>query len=185
MLAEAGAFETLWPGRREALWEVLRQSRGDAGPLARRPVEQVVRLPPMSAFERVLADYRTTGLSPGAHPISFLREELDRRGVLAAGDLNERRAGQRVRVGGLVICRQRPRTARGVMFITLEDETGFANFVVMPDLSEKLRSVLRMPLMVLDGVVEREGAVVNVRVRGAEGVDLAGNRIRGQSHDFR
>jgi error-prone DNA polymerase len=185
VLAEAGAFESLWPGRRDALWEVLRQSRGDAGPLARRSVGHAVRLPQMSAFERVLADYRTTGLSPGAHPISFLREELDRRGVLSAGALTEKDAGQRVRVGGLVICRQRPGTARGVMFITLEDETGFANFVVMPDLSEQLRSVLRSPLLVLDGVVEREGEVVNVRVRGAEGIDLAGRRIRGQSRDFR
>jgi len=70
------------------------------------------------------------------------------------------------------------------MFITLEDETGFANFVVMPDLGEKLRSVLRSPLMVLEGVVEREGSVVNVLVRGAEGIDLAGKRIRGQSRDF-
>jgi len=185
VLAEAGAFESLWPGRRDALWEVLRQSRGDAGPLARRSVNHAVRLPPMSAFERVLADYRTTGLSPGAHPISFLREELDRRGVLSADALREQAAGKRVRVGGLVICRQRPGTARGVMFITLEDETGFANFVVMPDLSEQLRSVLRMPLLVLDGVVEREGAVVNVLVRGAEGIDLSGRRIRGQSRDFR
>lgn len=184
VLAEGGAFESLWPGRREALWEVLRQSRGDAGPLARRPVEPVERLPPLSAFERVLADYRTTGLSPGAHPISFLRGEFDRRGVISAGELSERGGGERVRVGGLVICRQRPRTASGVMFITLEDETGFANFVVRPDLGEKLRSVLRSPLMVLDGVVEREGAVVNVLVHGAEGIDLAGKRIRGQSRDF-
>jgi error-prone DNA polymerase len=139
----------------------------------------------MSKFERVLADYRTTGLSPGAHPISFLREELDRRGVLSAEALNERAAGERVRVGGLAICRQRPGTARGVMFITLEDETGFANFVVLPDLSERLRNVLRSPLMVLDGVVEREGDVVNVLVRDAEGLDLAGRKIRSQSHDFR
>jgi len=185
MLAEAGAFESLWPGRRDALWEVLRQSRGDAGPLARRSVDHAVRLPPMSAFERVLADYRTTGLSPGAHPISFLREELNRRGVLSAEALREQGAGQRVCVGGLVICRQRPGTARGVMFITLEDETGFANFVVMPDLSEKLRNVLRSPLLVLEGVVEREGEVVNVLVRGADGIDLSGRRIRGQSRDFR
>ncbi len=185
VLAEAGAFESLWPGRRDALWEVLRQSRGDAGPLARRSVGRTVRLPPMSPFERVLADYRTTGLSPGAHPIFFLREELDRRGVLSAKALSEQDAGQRVCVGGLVICRQRPGTARGVMFITLEDETGFANFVVMPDLSEKLRSVLRSPLLLLEGVVEREGDVVNVRVRGADGIDLAGRRIRGQSRDFR
>ena len=71
------------------------------------------------------------------------------------------------------------------MFITLEDETGFANFVVMPDFSEKLRNVLRSPLLVLEGVVEREGEVVNVLVRGADGIDLVGRRIKGQSRDFR
>jgi error-prone DNA polymerase len=84
-----------------------------------------------------------------------------------------------------VICRQRPGTAKGVMFITLEDETGFANFVVMPDLREKLRGVLRAPLLLLEGIVEREGAVINVRVREAEALDLAGRQIRGQSRDFR
>ncbi|MEJ2548725.1 MAG: error-prone DNA polymerase, partial [Gemmatimonadota bacterium] len=185
VLAEAGAFESLWPGRRDALWEVLRNSRGDAGPLARRTVKTARRLPAMSEFERVLADYRTTGLSPGAHPISFLRAELDRRGILPARALEERSDGQWARVAGLVICRQRPGTAKGVMFITLEDETGFANFVVMPDLREKLRGVLRAPLLLLEGIVEREGAVINVRVREAEALDLAGRQIRGQSRDFR
>ncbi|MEJ2547288.1 MAG: error-prone DNA polymerase, partial [Gemmatimonadota bacterium] len=143
------------------------------------------RLPAMSEFEQVLADYRTTGLSPGAHPISFLRLELTRRGVLSARALEERRDGERVRVAGLVICRQRPGTAKGVMFITLEDETGFANFVVMPNLRKRLRGVLRAPLLLLEGVVEREGAVINVLVRGAEALDLAGRQIRGQSRDFR
>ena len=185
VLAEAGAFESLWPGRRDALWEVLRQSRGDAGPLARRSVRPARRLPAMSEFERVLADYRTTGLSPGAHPISFLRAELTRRGVLSARALEGRRNGERVGVAGLVICRQRPGTAKGVMFITLEDETGFANFVVMPDLRKRLRGVLRAPLLLLEGVMEREGAVINVLVRGAEALDLAGRQIRGQSRDFR
>jgi error-prone DNA polymerase len=185
VLAEAGAFESLWPGRRDALWEVLRQSRGDAGPLARRAVRRAHRLPAMSEFERVLADYRTTGLSPGAHPISFLREQLTRRGILAARALERTENGQKVRVAGLVICRQRPGTAKGVMFITLEDETGFANFVVMPDLRKKLRGVLRAPLLLLEGIVEREGAVINVLVRGAEALDLAGRQIRGQSRDFR
>jgi len=185
VLAEAGAFESLWPGRRDALWEVLRQSRGDAGPLALRPANRARRLPDMSDFECVLADYRTTGLSTGAHPVSFLRSELARRGVLSARALEQRRNGERVQVAGLVICRQRPGTAKGVMFITLEDETGFANFVVMPDLREKLRGVLRAPLLLLEGVVEREGAVINVLVRGAEAIDLAGRQIRGQSRDFR
>jgi error-prone DNA polymerase len=185
VLAEAGAFESLWPGRRDALWEVLRQSRGDAGPLALRTADRARRLPDMSDFECVLADYRTTGLSTGAHPVSFLRAELARRGVLSARALEQRRNGERVQVAGLVICRQRPGTAKGVMFITLEDETGFANFVVMPDLREKLRGVLRAPLLLLEGVVEREGAVINVLVRGAEAIDLAGRQIRGQSRDFR
>ncbi len=185
VLAEAGAFESLWPGRREALWEVLRQARGDAGPLAVRPVERQVPLPPMSAFERVLADYRTTGLSAGGHPVAFLRPELDRRGALRAEALRVVRDGDRVRVGGLVICRQRPGTAKGVMFLTLEDETGFANFVAMPDLRERKREELRAPLLLLTGVVEREGDVVNVLLREAESLDLAGRTIRGQSRDFR
>jgi error-prone DNA polymerase len=185
VLAEAGAFESLWPGRRDALWEVLRQSRGDAGPLARRSVGRAHRLQKMSSFERVLADYRTTGLSPGAHPLSFLRAELDRRGILSAEALEDQSNGQRVRVAGLVICRQRPGTAKGVMFITLEDETGFANFVVLPDVKKRLRVTLRAPLLVLYGIVEREGAVINVLVRDAEQIDLAGRQIRGQSRDFR
>jgi error-prone DNA polymerase len=185
VLSEAGAFERLWPGRRDALWEVLRRSRGDAGPLAHRPATGAVRLPPMSDFERVLADYRTTGLSPGAHPVTFLRQRLDERGVLTAASLAGVEAGRRVRAGGLVICRQRPGTAKGVMFITLEDETGFANFVVLPDIGQSLRRVLRAPLLVLEGIVEREGTVVNVRVRDAEAIDLAGRRLGGQSRDYR
>jgi len=185
VLAEAGAFETLWPGRRDALWEVLRRARGDAGPLARAVPERPVSFPPMSPFERVLADYRTTGLSPGGHPVAFLRPELDRRGALRACDLATVPAGVRARVGGLVICRQRPGTAKGVMFLTLEDETGFANFVAMPDLRERLRDVLRAPLLLLEGVVEREGEVVNVLLRDAASLDLAGRTIRGQSRDFR
>jgi error-prone DNA polymerase len=185
VLAEAGAFETLWPGRRDALWEVLRRARGDAGPLARAVPERPVSFPPMSPFERVLADYRTTGLSSGGHPVAFLRPELDRRGAVRARDLATVPAGARARVGGLVICRQRPGTAKGVMFLTLEDETGFANFVAMPDLRERLRTVLRAPLLLLEGVVEREGEVVNVLLREAVSLDLAGREVRGQSRDFR
>jgi len=195
-LAEAGAFRTLWPGRRAALWELLRRLRGDAGPLApRRPEisKQVVGssrlkvglyrsmvvfsrqmegksypLAPLSRAERIAADYRATGLSPEGHPMEFLREALDRAGVLSAKALRERSDGEEVRVAGIAICRQRPGTARGVMFMTLEDETGFSNFVVMPDVRERFEVELRSPLLLVEGRVEREGDVINVLTRRIE-----------------
>ncbi|MFW6175568.1 MAG: DNA polymerase III subunit alpha [Acidobacteriota bacterium] len=190
-LAEAGAFRSLWPGRREALWELLRQLRGDAGPLAPRaeparmeparkatartepaqggpeadvlsPVGRSGRFPPLSRAQRVAADYRTTGLSTEGHPMEFLRDELRRRGVLSAEELSARPAGEEVAVAGIAICRQRPSTAKGVMFVTLEDETGFANFVVLHEVQERFRRELRDPVLLLEGEVEREGDVINV-----------------------
>jgi error-prone DNA polymerase len=185
VLAEAGAFETLWPGRRQALWELLRQARGDAGPLARRAPAAPAPIREMSALERVAADYRCVGLSPEGHPMEFLRPELEKSGVMSAAELRSRPSGQRVRVAGMAICRQRPGTAKGVMFVTLEDETGFSNFVVMPDVREKLGSVLRAPLLLMEGVVENEHGVVNVLARRAQRLDLAGNLGSNRSHDYR
>ncbi len=186
-LAEAGAFETLWPGRREALWELLRQLRGDAGPLAPRRVSlPAPPMPRMVKSERVLSDYRMLGLSVEGHPMEFLRDELRGRGVLSAANLRKREAGDDVSVAGIPICRQRPSTAKGVMFITLEDETGFSNFVVMHDVQERYwRTILRSPVLLLEGVVEREQGVINVLTRRA--TDLA-QELRGlvvQTRDFR
>jgi error-prone DNA polymerase len=185
VLAEAGAFETLWPGRRQALWELLRQARGDAGPLARRAREAAAPVREMTALERVAADYRCVGLSPEGHPMEFLRPKLERQGVLTAERLRSRRSGDEVRVAGLAICRQRPGTARGVMFVTLEDETGFSNFVVMPDVREALGKTLRAPLLLLEGVVENERGVVNVLARRAERLDLNGDLGPSRSRDYR
>ncbi len=185
VLAEAGAFETLWPGRRQALWELLRQARGDAGPLARRSREPAVPIREMSSLERVAADYRCVGLSPEGHPMEFLRERLENRGVLTAEDLRSRRSGDEVRVAGLAICRQRPGTAKGVMFVTLEDETGFSNFVVMPDAREAMRDTLRAPLLLMEGVVENEQGVVNVLARRAHRLDLNGDLGPNRSRDYR
>ena len=186
ILAEAGAFETLWPGRRDALWELLRQVRGDAGPLARRvvPVETTL-LPPMTRIERIAADYRCTGLSVIGHPVSHLRPALENRGVLTAAGLKQASDGDRVEVAGMAICRQRPGTAKGVMFITLEDETGFSNFVIMPDRREELRDTLRAPLVLFGGVVEKKSGVVNVLVRTAKRLDLAGAALTVKSRDYR
>jgi error-prone DNA polymerase len=185
VLAEAGAFETLWPGRRQALWELLRQARGDAGPLARRGPERAAPVREMSPVERVAADYRCVGLSPEGHPMEFLRTRLERQGVLTAEDLRSRRSGDEVRVAGLAICRQVPGTARGVMFVTLEDETGFSNCVVMPDVREALRDTLRAPLLLVEGVVENEQGVVNVLTRRAFRLDLHGDLGRSRSRDYR
>lgn len=185
VLAEAGAFETLWPGRRQALWELLRQARGDAGPLARRGPERAAPVREMSPVERVAADYRCVGLSPEGHPMEFLRTRLERQGVLTAEDLRSRRSGDEVRVAGLAICRQVPGTAKGVMFVTLEDETGFSNCVVMPDVREGLRDTLRAPLLLMEGVVENEQGVVNVLTRRAFRLDLHGDLGRSRSRDYR
>ncbi len=185
VLAEAGAFETLWPGRRQALWELLRQARGDAGPLARRARQSAAPVREMTALERVAADYRCVGLSPEGHPMEFLRPRLERQGVLTAEVLRSRRSGDEVQVAGLAICRQRPGTAKGVMFVTLEDETGFSNFVVMPDVREALGDTLRAPLLLMGGVVENEQGVVNVLARRAERLDLNGDLGPSRSRDYR
>jgi error-prone DNA polymerase len=193
VLAEAGAFRSLWPGRREALWELLRQFRGDAGPLAprRRSFENRLprrggkRLPRMSRFERVLADYRTLGLSAEGHPMEFVREVLRGRGVLSAEEVRKCPAGTEVAVAGLAITRQRPGTAKGIMFVTLEDETGLANFVVMPDVQTRYREALMAHVPILKGIVESESGVVNILVRNASILKLGERTPAVRSRNFR
>jgi len=203
VLAEAGAFRTLWPGHREALWELLRQFRGDAGPLAPRRRNRDADLghartgragtsrtgrrglPRMSRFERVLADYRTLGLSTEGHPMEFVRPTLRREGVLSAAEVRQCPAGTEVVVAGLAITRQRPGTAKGVMFITLEDETGLANFVVLPDVQARYRSALMAHVPILRGVVESESGVVNVLVRSVSVLRMGDRTPALRSRDFR
>ncbi|MEJ2320296.1 MAG: error-prone DNA polymerase [Gemmatimonadales bacterium] len=187
VLAEAGAFRSLWPGRREALWELLRQFRGDAGPLAPRRFRRGrhKRLPRMSRFERVLADYRTLGLSAEGHPMEFVRPMLRDRGVLSAAEVRECPAGTEVAVAGLAITRQRPSTAKGIMFVTLEDETGLANFVVMPNVQARYREALMAHVPILRGIVESESGVVNVLVGSASILPLGNRTPAVRSRNFR
>ncbi len=186
-LAEGGAFDTLWPDRRSALWELLKHARGAAGPLApvvadRRPAP----VPPLAAVELTEADYRITGLSPAGHPMRHLRAALRQDGVLSAGDIQRRPDGARVSVAGLVICRQRPQTAKGFCFVTLEDETGLVNIVVTPKLFEaNRRVVVRSPVLVVHGVLEEEQGVRNVKARTFEAPDPRGGGAFARSHDFR
>ena len=120
-------------------------------------------LPVMSVGEQVAADYRTTGLSLKRHPVSLLRERLSALGACPAKGLEERSDGDRVAVAGIVLVRQRPGTARNVMFVTLEDETGVANLVVFPDVQERWRrDALTARLMICRGKLQREDGVIHV-----------------------
>jgi error-prone DNA polymerase len=171
LLAEADAFASLGYTRREALWVVKGLSdewgaEKHAPLLLRQSVkEQQVELPFMSLPQNVAEDYRTTSLSLKRHPVSFFRDDLARMKVvpcrtLAGLALRDRR---RLSVGGLVLVRQRPGTAKGVVFLTLEDETGIANIVVWRDAFEaNRRLVMTSSFLVVHGQVQKAGEVVHV-----------------------
>jgi len=185
-LAEAGAFDGLWPNRRSALWEVLKHTRGPAGPLApvtadRRPAP----VPALSPIELTEADYRVTGLSPAGHPMRHLRHTVAAMGAIPAAELERRRDGDWVTVAGLVICRQRPGTAKGFCFVTLEDETGLANVVITPKLFEEhKRLVRRSPLLLVSGVLQEEQGVLNIRGKRFAAPRPAAGAAFVTSHDF-
>jgi error-prone DNA polymerase len=167
-LAEAGALRSLAPERHDALWRALSITSGSAQEdlfAGRELPEPEVALPATTAAEEVARDFATTGLSDRAHPMAMLRPALASRKIRSARELARLADGSRVDVAGLVIIRQRPQTASGIVFVSLEDETGIANLVVMPDVYEKYRPVVRgTSFLTVRGRVERNGAVVNVRV---------------------
>ena len=169
-LAEADAFRSIKLDRRGALWDARALRQAPDLPLfaaAKARDEgwetEVVRLPAMPLSEHVVSDYQTVRLSLKAHPISFLRDHYATRGFVTAGELRQLRYGRRVSLAGLVLIRQRPGSAKGVCFITLEDETGIANLVVWPDKFAAQRSiVMGARLMVVHGLVQHDEAVVHV-----------------------
>ena len=136
----------------------------------------------MSAHDRLRADYGGTGLTIGPHPMALRRDGLALRGVLRASDLSRTRDGRRVRVAGMVITRQRPGTAKGFVFLTLEDETGISNVIIRPDLFDRERmTVVRQPFLVVDGVLQNQEGVLSVRAERLEGID-GGASV--DAHDF-
>jgi error-prone DNA polymerase len=140
-------------------------------------------LKPMTESERLVADYAGTGLTIGRHPMALRREELAMRGVLRAIDLRGARQGRVVRVAGMVITRQRPGTAKGFVFLTLEDETGVANIIVRPDLFARDRLViLEEPFLVVEGVLQNQDGVTAVRAEAVQG--MRGADINFDAHDF-
>jgi error-prone DNA polymerase len=137
----------------------------------------------MSAEERLTADYAGTHLTIGPHPMAMRRSELAMRGVLRAVDLPHARNGRRIRVAGSVITRQRPGTAKGFVFLTLEDETGIANIIVRPDLFDRDRlTILEQPFLLVDGILQNQDGVTSVKAERLHA--LAGAAIAIDSHDF-
>jgi error-prone DNA polymerase len=197
-LAEAGAFDALVPHepdlrrRRAALWSLLDAARGDAGPLAPRrrgAVEAApsnASLPAMTRVELTEADYRMTGISLAGHPMVHVRPVLEPNGVRSAIDLlRHGRDGERVATAGLVICRQRPGTAKGFVFLTLEDETGLINVVVTPQRFERQALLIsRTPLLLVRGVLQVEQKVVNVRAQQFRALQAAVGAEFAKRHDF-
>ncbi|HEX6966293.1 MAG TPA: OB-fold nucleic acid binding domain-containing protein, partial [Gemmatimonadaceae bacterium] len=193
-LAESGAFDVLVPNepnarrRRVAVWRMLEAVRGDAGPLApSRPRPSVpAHLPAMSPLELTAADYRLTGVSLNGHPMKHLRSRLTPNGVRTVREVLALRDGARnVAVAGLVICRQRPHTAKGFVFLSIEDETGIVNVVVTPKRFERQAALIAHErLLFVRGTLQVERGVVNLRGEDFRALDVEARGAWGRGHDF-
>jgi error-prone DNA polymerase len=167
------------------------QRGGDIGPAAVEPGRQpaidgpqVARSPlsPMTPVERMTADYAGTSLTIGPHPMTLRRHDLSARGVQRAVDLPRGRTGQRVRTAGMVITRQRPGTAKGFVFLTLEDETGIANIIIRPDLFAAARTIaVSAPFLLVEGILQNIDGVTSIK---AERLESLGDLPAAESHDF-
>ena len=169
-LSDADAFRSLNLNRREALWEIPALSDRPVGLFKGQPseskLETQISLPFMTQAEHVVQDYAATGLSIKAHPVSFLREKLRMLHVCATGDLSKLKDGDAVKVAGLITVRQRPGTAKGILFITIEDETGFSNLVVWETMFDKYRKeIIQARLLMVEGKLQIEGKVIHVIVK--------------------
>jgi error-prone DNA polymerase len=193
MLAEIGALASFGGNRRAALWQAERAGR-PAGPLLGDDVGRDGATPspappaesplaPMTMAERVKADYAGTGLTIGPHPMALVRATLATRGVLRAVSLAHGHAGQRVRVAGAVIIRQRPGTAKGFVFLSLEDETGIANVIITPAVfAANKRTILDESYLIVSGVLQNQDGAVSIKADRIDALGQAGPRPR--SHDF-
>ncbi len=167
LLAEADAFTSLNLTRRQALWEVLSLS-DEAAPLFDAPPSDSPSplLPTMSLGQEIMTDYSTAGLSLKNHPLALLRDHFTQNKIITAAQLRSIPHGKWVRVAGLVLIRQRPGTASGIVFETLEDETGIVNLIVRPDIYDRYRPAARhAALLQAEGNVERQGEIIHIMAR--------------------
>jgi error-prone DNA polymerase len=193
MLAEIGALNSLGHDRRSAMWQVERAIR-PAGELFERDHERLEGeglsprqspLEEMTVPERLIADYTGTGLTVGPHPLTFRRRELAMRGVIPALELPRQRAGRRVRTAGMVITRQRPGTAKGFVFLTLEDETGISNIIIRPDLYAADRlTVVESSFLLVEGILQNQDGVTSIKAERMSKLEGMPDAAAIDSHDF-
>ena len=181
-LADIGALNAFTNERRSALWQVERAVRPAGQIFDADDHDAPSPLPVMDEHDRLRADYGGMGLTIGPHPMALRRDEMALRGVLRASDLPQARDGRRVRVAGMVITRQRPGTAKGFVFLTLEDETGVSNVIVRPDLFDRERmTVIRQPFLLVEGVLQHQDGVLSVRAERLQGIEGSASV---DAHDF-
>ena len=170
--------------RRDALWQIERSVR-HSGPLLDELPEPDAKSPlrPMNPEERLVADFRGTGMTVGPHPMAYHRERMDAIGVRKASDLAGIPNGKYLRIGGCVIARQRPGTAKGFVFLSLEDETGVANAIIMPDLFQKNRLLVTSEqFLMVEGILQNQDNVISVKAQRV--MPLSITRAETSSHDF-
>lgn len=172
-LADGDAFHSFGADRRQGLWKVRGLGKAPlplfaaadraAETQSAEGIEPEVQLRSLTDGREVIEDYRNLQLSLRAHPLSFVRDELTRRGVTRCADLASVRDGRHVEVAGIILVRQKPGSAKGVLFITIEDETGIANGILWPDRFEaQRRTVMSASMVGLKGRVQKEGEVIHV-----------------------
>ena len=185
-LAGADAFRSVGLNRRQALWEVSTKDRPTAmfkGQSAADAANENISLPVMAPSEQVVQDYAATSLSLKAHPLSFIREKLEQLHIQPTALLATLKNGALVKVAGLVLVRQRPGTAKGICFMTIEDESGFANLVIFPDLFAKFRKeVLLSKLIMVEGRVQIEGEVIHVIVKSCHDFSKLLRKLTASQH---
>jgi error-prone DNA polymerase len=188
-LAEADAFASCGADRRLALWDAFAQEKAprERTLLDEMEVEEETPvLPALAPEEQVFADYRTAGLSLKGHPLQFYRERLNQLGIAPISQLARLKHNRVVRVGGMVILRQRPSTAKGITFVTLEDETGAANLVVFHQIWRQYYRIVRAsPAWIAEGRLEKEGSVIHVVVSRVEDLGEKLRELKIKSRDFR
>jgi error-prone DNA polymerase len=172
------------PHRRDALWQVERAVR-HSGPLLDELAEPDDKSPllPMNNEERLVADFRGTGLTVGPHPMAYHRARMNAMDIRKASDLRDVPNGQRLRIGGCVIARQRPGTAKGFVFLSLEDETGVANAIIKPDIFQKNRLLLTSgQFLMIEGILQNQDNVISVKAERVGSLFIT--RAETSSHDF-
>jgi error-prone DNA polymerase len=170
--------------RRDALWQVERAVRWSGPLLDELPeIDAGSPLAPMTHEERLVADFRATGLTVGPHPMQYRRAEMKQMGIYSASDLAHLQNGLRLRIGGCVIARQRPGTAKGMMFMSLEDETGIANAIISPDLLHKNRvTLISERFLMIEGILQNQDNVIHIKAEKI--LPLSVTQAETVSHDF-